>query len=44
MGDILEPEDKDRLQENLFVGPAKVRLYSTLNMVASVFTNVCYYS
>ncbi len=23
MGDILDPEDKERLQENLLVGPAK---------------------
>ena len=26
MADILEPEDKDRLHENLLVGPSKVYL------------------
>ncbi len=30
MGDILEPEDKERLQENLLVGPAKV-VSNTIN-------------
>ena len=28
MGDILEPEDKDKLQDNLLVGTSKVYSYA----------------
>ncbi len=37
MGDILEPEDKERLQENLFVGPAKVQIECV-----KMFTTIVY--